>query len=194
MDAHGTTPRVGGFLSSMLTLFAMIATPLFGLLVDKVGKRATVHDVRLAAADPGLPDDGLHPRQPLCADGDDGLAFSLIPAIMWPSVAYIVDPDASWARPTALMTMIQNIGLFGIQPADRLGQRLCRTPAPPIPTATAWACRSSPVLGFLGMMFAFLLQQRETGPHGHGWKPSPRIRRHDQLCCSVRRLANGTNL
>jgi hypothetical protein len=24
------------------------------------------------------------------------------------------------------------------------------------------------VLGFLGMMFAFLLHQRETGPHGHG--------------------------
>ena len=30
----------GGFLSSMLTLFAMIATPLFGLWVDRVGKRA----------------------------------------------------------------------------------------------------------------------------------------------------------
>jgi hypothetical protein len=24
------------------------------------------------------------------------------------------------------------------------------------------------ILGFLGMMFAFLLRQRETGPHGHG--------------------------
>jgi hypothetical protein len=24
------------------------------------------------------------------------------------------------------------------------------------------------ILGFLGVMFAFLLHQRETGPHGHG--------------------------
>ena len=40
MDAHGTTREDGGFLSSMLTLFAMIATPLFGLLVDRVGKRS----------------------------------------------------------------------------------------------------------------------------------------------------------
>ena len=40
IEAHGTSREFGGFLSSMLTLFAMIATPLFGLLVDRVGKRA----------------------------------------------------------------------------------------------------------------------------------------------------------
>ncbi len=31
MEAHGTSREFGGFLSSMLTLFAMIATPLFGI-------------------------------------------------------------------------------------------------------------------------------------------------------------------
>ena len=40
MEAHGTSREFGGFLSSMLTLFAMIATPLFGLWVDRIGKRA----------------------------------------------------------------------------------------------------------------------------------------------------------
>ena len=40
IEAHGTSREFGGFLSSMLTLFAMIATPLFGLLVDRIGKRA----------------------------------------------------------------------------------------------------------------------------------------------------------
>ncbi len=40
MEVHGTSREFGGFLSSMLTLFAMIATPLFGLWVDRVGKRA----------------------------------------------------------------------------------------------------------------------------------------------------------
>ena len=40
MEAHGTSREMGGFLSSMLTLFAMIATPLFGLMVDKIGKRS----------------------------------------------------------------------------------------------------------------------------------------------------------
>src|SRR5580698_7457761 len=41
-EAHGTTRESGGFLSSILTLFAMIATPLFGLLVDRIGKRAVL--------------------------------------------------------------------------------------------------------------------------------------------------------
>jgi len=40
IEAHGTTREFGGWLSSMLTLFAMIGTPLFGLMVDRVGKRA----------------------------------------------------------------------------------------------------------------------------------------------------------
>jgi len=31
---------MGGFLSSLLTLAAMILTPLFGLLSDKIGKRS----------------------------------------------------------------------------------------------------------------------------------------------------------
>jgi len=40
IEAHGVSREFGGFLSSMLTLFAMVATPLFGLLADRVGKRA----------------------------------------------------------------------------------------------------------------------------------------------------------
>ncbi len=41
-----------------------------------------------------------------------GVAFSLIPAVMWPSVAYIVD-QSKLGTAYGLMTMIQNIGLFG---------------------------------------------------------------------------------
>src|SRR5713101_2302106 len=40
IEAHGATREAGGFLSSVLTIFAMVATPLFGLMVDRIGKRA----------------------------------------------------------------------------------------------------------------------------------------------------------
>jgi len=39
MEAHGVSREFGGFLSSLLTLFAMIGTPLFGLFADRIGKR-----------------------------------------------------------------------------------------------------------------------------------------------------------
>ena len=41
-----------------------------------------------------------------------GISFSLVPAVMWPSVAYLVD-EAKLGTAYGLMTMIQNIGLFG---------------------------------------------------------------------------------
>ena len=41
-----------------------------------------------------------------------GIAFSLIPAVMWPSVAYIVE-EKRLGTAYGLMTMIQNIGLAG---------------------------------------------------------------------------------
>jgi len=41
-----------------------------------------------------------------------GVAFSLIPAVMWPSVAYIVE-QSKLGTAYGLMTMIQNIGLAG---------------------------------------------------------------------------------
>ena len=40
-----------------------------------------------------------------------GIAFSLIPAVMWPSVAYIVDQNRLGTA-YALMTLIQQIGFF----------------------------------------------------------------------------------
>src|SRR5208283_1999386 len=41
-----------------------------------------------------------------------GVAFSLIPAVMWPSVAYLVD-QSKLGTAYGLMTMIQNIGFGG---------------------------------------------------------------------------------
>src|ERR1700726_2247471 len=40
MEAHGKSREFGGFLSSPLTACSMIFTPLFGLIVDRVGRRA----------------------------------------------------------------------------------------------------------------------------------------------------------
>ena len=61
-DAHGTTREVGGNLSSMLTLAAMIFTPLFGLLADKIGKRSLLMMFGSHSDYSGLPYDGIQIR------------------------------------------------------------------------------------------------------------------------------------
>ena len=109
MEAHGTSREFGGFLSSMLTLFAMIATPLFGLWVDRVGKRALLMmfgSLLLIPVYLMMAYTHVNLYVPMAMMG---IAFSLIPAVMWPSVAYIVD-QSKLGTAYGLMTMIQNIG------------------------------------------------------------------------------------
>ena len=166
MEAHGTSREEGGFLSSLLTLFAMVFTPLFGLLVDKVGKRALfmmfgsllIVPVYLVMA---------YTRVPLLVPmAVMGIAFSLVPAVMWPSVAYLVEqPKLGTAY--GLMTMIQNIGLFGFNILIGWANDhwLASATNPAGYTPGMWMFS---VLGFAGLLFSWLLHARETGPHGHG--------------------------
>ncbi|MFA5804509.1 MAG: MFS transporter [Melioribacteraceae bacterium] len=159
METHGTTREMGGFLSSMLTLSAMVLTPLFGLLADYIGKRSLLMmfgsflliPVYLLMAYTQV---SLYIPMAMM-----GIAFSLIPAVMWPSVALIVD-EAKLGTAYGLMTMIQNIGLAGFNflvgwANDFSGGY----------TAGMWIFSS---LGFFGLLFAFLLRRSELGTHGHG--------------------------
>ncbi len=159
METHGTTREIGGFLSSMLTLSAMVLTPLFGLMADYVGKRSLLMmfgsllliPVYLLMAYTHV---SLYIPMALM-----GIAFSLIPAVMWPSVAIIVD-EAKLGTAYGLMTMIQNIGLASFNfiigwSNDFSGGY----------TMGMWIFSS---LGFFGLLFAFLLRKSEKGTGGHG--------------------------
>jgi MFS family permease len=166
MEAHGTTREFGGFLSSLLTLFAMVCTPLFGFLVDRVGRRAQfmmwgsllLVPVYLMMAYTAVP--------LLVPMGMMGIAFSLIPAVMWPSVAYIVD-ERKLGTAYGLMTMIQNIGLAGFNfligwANDYAGASATN------PGGYALGMWIFSSLGFFGFLFAFLLHRLESGPRAHG--------------------------
>jgi len=166
IEAHGSTRELGGFLSSMLTLFAMIATPLFGILVDRLGRRSQfmmwgsllLVPVYLMMA---YTDVTLYVPMAMM-----GVAFSLIPAVMWPSVAYIVSQERLGTA-YGLMTMIQNIGLAGFNLLigwlnDLMGASVSN---PGGYTAGMWVFSS---LGLFGLLFAWLLRRNETGPKAHG--------------------------
>ncbi len=166
IEAHGTSREFGGFLSSMLTLFAMIATPLFGLWVDRVGKRALLMmfgSMLLIPVYLMMAYTKVNLYVPMAMMG---VAFSLIPAVMWASVAYLVD-QSKMGTAYGLMTMLQNIGFGGfnllIGWANTHSQAGADNPAGY--NLGMWIFS---VLGVFGVLFAFLLRQRELGPHAHG--------------------------
>ena len=166
MEGHGVSRETGGFLSSMLTLFAMVATPLFGLLVDKVGKRSLFMmygSVLLIPVYLMMAYSSISLYVPMAMMG---IAFSLIPAIMWPSVAYIVG-QSKLGTAYGLMTMIQNVGLAGfnllIGWANDFAQASESNPGGY--ALGMWIFSS---LGFFGFLFAYLLRRNEMGPNAHG--------------------------
>ena len=191
MDAHHVTREAGGDLVGMLTLFTMFGTPIFGLFVDKLGKRALLMmlgslllipvylmmaymrsasyvTVYLPSSADGHFAFVAHHLPPilLLTMAAMGIAFSLIPAVMWPSVAYLVE-QSKLGTAYGLMTMIQNIGLAGFN--LMVGWANDHSHAGPNnPNGYNLGMWIFSILGFLGLTFAFLLRRRELGPHGHG--------------------------
>lgn len=166
IEAHGSSREFAGFLNSVLPLSAMIATPIFGLLVDKIGKRSLLMMVGSILLLPVYlmmvyTDISLYVPIVLM-----GISFSLIPAIMWPSVAYIVD-EKKLGTAYALMGLIQQIGVAGfnwmIGAANDYSGASAANPA-----GYELGMWIFSVLGFLGFFFAFMLRKTETGPKGHG--------------------------
>jgi MFS family permease len=166
MEAHGVSRETGGFLSSMLTLFAMVATPLFGLLADKVGRRATLMvfgsflliPVYLVMAYTRI---SLYVPMAVM-----GVAFSLIPAVMWPSVAYIVGQERLGTA-YGLMTLVQNVGLAGFNlligwANDSSGASASN------PGGYALGMQLFTLLGVSALVFSQLLARSERGPNAHG--------------------------
>jgi MFS family permease len=158
--------ETAGFFNSLLPLSAMIATPLFGLMVDAIGKRAlmmffgsfllmpvflimTYADVTLWVPVTMM-----------------GIAFSLIPAVMWPSVAYIVE-EKRLGTAYALMTLIQQIGFFALNLMIGTANDASGAGAQN-PGGYALGMWIFSTLGFLGLLFSYLLRKSETRPGGHG--------------------------
>lgn len=169
MEGHGASRELGGFLNSVLPLSAMVATPLFGLLVDRVGRRALfmlAGSLLLVPAFvllvPGL---GVTPSLyvPIALLG---IAFSLIPAVMWPSVTYVVDQNRLGTA-YALMTLVQQVGVmvmnWSIGAANDAAGASVSNPAGYSPGMWLFS-----TMGVVGVAFALLLRKSETGPGAHG--------------------------
>lgn len=191
-DVHGTSRAAGGFLSSMLTVSAMLCTPLFGLLSDYIGKRSLLmmigsllivpvyllmaYKVDLAAIFhlaetvhiyiPFLSIDFIAPTNLLIPMSMMGISFSLIPSVMWPSVAIVVN-ESKLGTAYGLMTMIQNIGLviFNLLIGWVNDISLASAANPTGYNMGMWIFSS---LGIFGFTFAVFLRINERGNNAHG--------------------------
>jgi MFS family permease len=104
-----------------------------------------------------------------------GVAFALVPAVLWPSVPYLVARDRLGTA-YGLMTMLQNIGLTVLNLAAGWLNDTSRAgadhPAGYTPMLALFG-----LFSLLGLVFAVALFLREIGPHGHNLeRPHPRVK------------------
>jgi len=104
-----------GYIPALLPFSALLLTPLFGGISDKKGKAASIMIlgsillvfVHLLFSIPSLNSFPIAIGLVILL----GIAFSLVPSAMWPSVAKII-PHSKLGTAYAMIFWVQNIGLM----------------------------------------------------------------------------------
>ncbi len=172
-NKFGLSGELSGLIVAILPFGTILFTPLFGLFTDTKGKSASVMiigSLLLILVHLAFTFTGITPFIPMFILG---IAFSLVPAAMWPSLAKIVE-NVRIGTAYGIMFSIQNIGLWFFPIAfgkilDHVNRGI--TPEMVINKQATYNY-SSPMLmfiflGVLGIIFALLLK-REDKTSGFG--------------------------
>ena len=162
-----------GMLTSVPIFFTVLFTPVFGWIADKKGKSASMMvyaSILLIVAHLTLTFTLIHPIVPLALLG---IAFSLIPAAMWPAVSKIIDQN-KLGTAYGIMFSVQNFGLwlFPILIGMILDKTNPNVTAAMVDAGTAkydytYSILMLAAIGIVGIVFALLLK-RDDKTSGFG--------------------------
>lgn len=166
-NKFGFSGEMASQITAILPLGTIIFTPLFGLFTDYRGKSASVMvlgSLLLILVHLTFTFTSVSPYVPMFVLG---IAFSLVPAAMWPSVAKIIDISRIGTA-YGIMFSVQNIGLW-LFPLI-IGIVLDKTNPGVTPELVAqglaaydytWPVLMLAFLGILGIIFALLLKKED---------------------------------
>ena len=117
LPLSGVNLDIATVLLAMIPFFTILFTPLFGALVDKVGKAALwmivgsalvlASHLIITFAPQGVP------AYAYVAIAILGIGYSLVPSAMWPSVPEIV-PEKNLGTAYSLIYWVQNMGMWAV--------------------------------------------------------------------------------
>ena len=117
LPLFGVNLDIATVLLAMIPFFTILFTPLFGALVDKVGKATTwmvvgaslvlTSHLIITFAPQGVP------AYADIAIALLGIGYSLVPSAMWPSVPKII-PEKNLGTAYSLIYWVQNIGMWAV--------------------------------------------------------------------------------
>ena len=114
ISKYGVDPSVAGSIPAILPFTSIVLTPLFGGMYDKIGKGASIMIIGTVMLTLVLVVFALPFNSSALAIALMlilGIAFSLLPSVLWPAVPKIV-PMKQLGTAYSIIYYIQNIGLM----------------------------------------------------------------------------------
>jgi MFS family permease len=115
-DAKGLSLARAGQVNSWVFFAAIFATPLFGLIADRFGRRAMLLTFGAALMPLTFAILGLTHWSLWISTALMGVSFSVIPAVIWPSTAMLVDPRRLGTA-FGLIDALQSLGMGALNQA-----------------------------------------------------------------------------
>ena len=106
-------PTIAARIISVLPLTSLFLSPLFGLIVDRIKLRALLSTVGILVTLPSFLVLATTSFTPIPSISAIGLAYSLVPAAIWPCIPLIV-PEHMTATAFGLLSAFINTALTAI--------------------------------------------------------------------------------
>jgi len=166
IEARHVTPQTASLLVGMEPFFSLVGMPIFGLLVDRYAHRSLLMMFGSLLIVPVFPMLGFTNIQPAIPMAMMGVAFALVPAVMWPALVYVVD-KSRLGLANGMLDSVQQLGLVVINLLVGWAN-------------DHWLASATNAAGYhaglwmftgiavLAVLCAFALWRVETGPSAHG--------------------------
>jgi len=165
-DAKHRTLAQAGLINSWVFFAAIFATPVVGWIADRLGRRAALLSLGAALMPVtffllGATNISLWVSTVLM-----GIAFSVIPAVIWPATAMLVE-KGRLGTAYGLINVIQSLGMFAANYAAGWLNDVYRA-GPGHPEGYGPMLLLLGGLSVIGLLSTLALWRRESGPGGHG--------------------------
>ncbi|MHB8540533.1 MAG: MFS transporter [Candidatus Acidiferrales bacterium] len=166
IEARHVTPQTASLLVGMEPLFSLVGMPIFGLLVDRYAHRSLLMMFGSMLIVPVFPMLGFTNIPAAIPMAMMGVAFALVPAVMWPALVYVVD-RSRLGLANGMLDTVQQLGLVVINLLIGWAN-------------DHWLASATNAAGYhaglwmftgiavLAVLCAFALWRVETGPSAHG--------------------------
>ena len=165
-DAKHQSLAQAGQMNSWVFFAAIFATPVVGLIADRIGHRAALLSFGAALVPVTFLLLGATDVSLWVSTAMMGVAFSVVPAVIWPATAMLVEPRRLGTA-YGLINVLQSSGMFACNwAAGALNDAFHAGPANPQATARCWRCSAPSASPRWPRRWRS--GRGSVGPNGHG--------------------------